>query len=510
MALSVALSDGTTTVTLSDQSAYGLEIDNVDLGMPTFSRVFSQPWARGYAPLTGRSVQNREMHVGIRIRATSVDTWIANEAAIAALLKAAQDFHESQGRLGKACTFTVQLDGATNATVFDVLAGEINAAQLGRQSLTVTSAPFYRDAMLTLWTKPYGRPASLTSVTSNGLNNGGGTGNSSGTYTLAAPAGQYDTPLRLTMQSAAPLKRFVAGRRTRDNTSNFARIWALNAVATDSATTPSSYPGYTVQRANFGGDFAFARTAEASAHNGAVLTVSASGGAGETGSRWMIKWKLDENISDLLGRYRAFLRVDRSSGGSASGATANFFAVSLLAGGNSATHETSNPPVVLPKASASQLDYLVDLGTFQIPTRDIGATESISEFWLGLGTSYNFAAGGSSNTRYMFDNLYLIPADEEFLDLRASATNLASNDKLVVDDIWLRPFVAAMTSANVVRPITIEQIARSQIHAVPGRPNLWAALALKGNGSGAIYTSHDLTDTFNLNFQYHPLSDLYR
>ena len=487
MALTITLSDGTTTATVS-ASPYGIRYGGLRLGNAERNRVFSQPWGRGFSPLAGVTEYNRQCEIDIWIRGTSLDDWGTNYRALAALLKRTQDYWKTSGERGAACLLSVQLDGQTNATTYDVLAGEFDAANVAQPSMQNTAAPYLSNAQLRLTLKPWGRPAAELTTTSATLTNGGGTsggGTTAMSHIITSPAGTQDAPMRVTWQggnAGLGYGRVIMGRKTRGTVANF--IADFRAETTVSTTGQSTYPGYTVGLIGAAG-YGRTRVVDAAAGNGVFMRYTKLGAAAVPTAQPLMNWGID-SASDFHGSYRVFLKFSTA-------VNASQITLSLGYGGDSATWLASTPPIT---GVIVNPETLLDMGTITIPVQGIGATVGQAPFWITLLASSTSAVSGQISG---IDELYLIPSDEEYLDVRVSATG---GDKIVMDDLSPRPSAYVADSASLAKR-TVDIVQRTPLRAVPGEDNLWVALVLSTTGT----TAFRLTDNYTLKFDYLPLYD---
>ena len=492
MPLSITLSDGTTTATLTDGTNFDIHYGGLKLGMPTRNRVYAQPWGRGFAPFAGQTDYNRECTIDLFIRGASLDNWNANYRSIAGLLKGTGDYWRSNGAFGAACTLSVQLNGQTNATAYDVLAGDIDANDVGHPSMTITTGPWLSTAKLVLTLKPYGRPTALTTVTSAVLTNGGGVsgGQTTAMSHLFTPLGDQNAPVRLTITGLSSgaisnaSQRFVVGRRTRGLTSNFISVFHAETTIA-SSTGQSTYPGYTVLIPTSGGGID--RVADTSAENGAFTRLRMPTGAQNATRR--MSWGID-SASDFMGSFRVYLRMASGAG------TATDYGLSIGWGGDSATYRASNAPVVTPIGATARI---FDMGTITVPLND-APTTAVPTMWIHLLAS---ATSGTSANAFGVDALYLVPSDEQFVEARFST---AAADILVLNDLSPIPNGYTLTSASVPRSDIITMVQRTPLSVVPGRGNIWVALAME-EGAGTTNIGYSLARTFTMSFDYYPLYD---
>lgn len=465
------LSDGTTTVNL--HTAPSVLMPGSRLGIPAYQRAFSEAWGRGFSPLTGVNVGNRQAEFRLRIEGTSTDDWITNVRNLSKLLQNAELYHASGGVYGAAVTLSVQLDGATNATVFDVLGGDIDAsAAVGAFSMKNTSRPLLAEIPLTLILKPYGRPGSATTIASSNISNG------NTTYTVSAPAGDREAPVKLTFQSGAnaPFERVILARRTRGTVANF--VWIMECETgnfTNYIVTGVVPPlaGFTIS--NVSDPNASAGNKLRITHNTSTPDVDAD----------IIQFELIANLPDHYGRFRVFLHSLTGN--------SNVTGIRLAYGGDTGK-DIQNARVNNP-ATANRL---IDLGIMEIPHRPSPPTVNLASFKFRLLGTFNAA-----DFTWDIDNIFLLPVDEQYADIKISPA-AAAQDKLVNDNTAPMPAVYLTDANDKLQPETITANADTRFSLVPGRDNRFMCLFFSSGGS------FDTTKQFSLTFSYFPLYDLFR
>lgn len=484
MALDVRLysSDGY-LLQLSDSTVYGIR-EGSGLGALIPARVYADVWGRGHHPLAGYSYGNRVAPLSLKLRSTSLDGWGTNLQQLEQVLLDVQEFwapkdYGTPGRNGAQLWLSVQLNGQTNALVWDVLAGDVDASALFRFLMTRTSEPTMIDVPLTLVLKPHGHPLARTRTASGTLNNGGGTGGTSDTYTLSAPAGQVATPAKVTIQGASgdTFRRYLLGRKSGLNPANF--IFAMECEI-------GTFTGYTVTDIETDGQTALSNVADAAAHGSSKLRATVTSGFGGTHTSVpLIRWTINDNLADFKGTYRVFLRTTAT--------VANLTSFSLAYGGASGNTVVNSAVTV---GAVFGNGHLFDLGRMEIPYGLDDDTDPVTEFNFTLRATY-------ADATYTFDMdcIYLMPIDEEVLDVEFSAEG-AEQDQVVSDNLAPVPSLRLVDSAGTVQTETQIVAADSRFTVVAGRDSLWCPLLLTGTGDAQLL---DLTDQFTLTFEYHPL-----
>lgn len=488
MALDVRIhSSNGYVVQLNDSTLYGLR-EGSSLGAPAMTRVFAETWGRGHHPLAGHSFGNREATLIHHLKGTSLDNWIVQYRQLEQILLDVQEYWAPRdggipGRTGARAWLSVQLNGMTNATVFDLLGGHCDTGALFRYSMTVTTAPAFIDVSTSLVLRPFGHPQTRTRTVSGTLNNGGGTGNTNATYTLTAPAGDVPlpVPLRLSFQSAAGdgFSRVLIGRKSTSRVANF--IFAFHCET-------GTYTGYTVTDVEASGNFSLSNVAVAAAHGGNVLRITHTATGADTNAN-IIRITINDNLADFYGTYRVILRVDTGN--------TNVSDFSLTSGGASGTDiaNAAVAKIIDGTASFSNSDFLVDLGKLVIPHRAAPDAYTLGEFSFVIRASMANAAFTAD-----LDCIYLLPIDEEVADIGLSAA-ASAQDQIVWDGLAPIPAKALLDSSGDRQPETFTDNADTGFTLTPGVDNLFCVLVLDETSAP---THHDLTDQFTLAFEYFP------
>ncbi|MCX6022956.1 MAG: hypothetical protein NTZ05_14740 [Chloroflexi bacterium] len=478
MALDVRLysSDGY-LLELDDSTVYGIR-EGSGLGPLAPTRLFAEVWGRGHHPLAGYSYGNRVAPLLLKLRSASLDGWATNLQQLEQTLLGVQEFWAPKnggapGRNGAQLWLSVQLDGQTNALVWDVLAGDVDASALFRHLMTVTAAPTMIDVPLNLVLKPFGHPQQRTRTVSGTLTSG------IDTYTLSAPAGQVDAPVKVTIQGAAgdTFRRYILGRKTGINPANF--IFCMECET-------GTFTGYTVAAISTEGQTVLSNVVDANAHGGNKLRVTVTSGAGAAHTNVpLIRWAINDNLADFRGTYRVLLAGQASS--------TNLTNWSLAYAGPSGGTVVNNAVLV---GATTNAGHLWDLGRMEIPYGLDADTDPISELLFTLRASY-----ADANYTFDADCIYLMPIDEEVLDVEFSAEGSAL-DQVVSDNLAAVPALRLLDSAGTVQTETQSVAADSRFTIVPGRDILWCPLLLTGTSVNQVV---DLTDQFTLTFEYFPL-----
>ena len=488
MALDIRIYSASYLADLDAGTVYVVREGQGSLGWPETQRLFATSWARGYHPLASVRYGNRQAQLTVRLTDTSLDNWITSYRNLEQMLLLTQHYWASGGVEGEKAALVVQLNGMTNAVEYDILAGELPAGELFGYPMRVTAAPMYAEIPMALTLKPFGRPQALVEVTSASIANGRGTADAAGSYSLAAPAGDVEAPLRLVLQlpAAQNASQFLLARRTRGNVANF--IFGLHAE-----TTAES--GYAVTKVVGGGD-TLTDTAVAAAESGQVNRLVSAAGADFSVSTY-VQWNINENLGDWYGEYLVGLRIDAQS-------TTGDAAVSyqLKHGGDGTS--IANVAVTV---AASNTDFVVWLGRLRIPTRDGPLDAALTSFLFRV-----YFARPSGNTGVQtvdLDCIYLIPIDEFFMDQRVTG-GVGNQDQLLIDTLAPTAVTAVLDSAGDLQPDLVTPPNAPLVAAVAGRVNLWLPLLFTGTPSSTVSQGHDLADTLTLNFRYHPLYALLR
>ena len=486
MALDIRLYSAHYQVELESDTDYGVR--GGSLGLASRQRIFASPWKRGYQPLVGLNDENRVMELMVRIKGSSLDNWIIAHDNIQQLLRDAELWHESEGLSGARAIFAAQLSGMTNVTEWDVISGDLQAGEVFRTSMyRDTTAPILANVPLTLICKPYGRPQAHTRSVSATIDNG------DDKVILTAPSGQVATPLKLTLQSAAgdPFIRAIGGRKTKGTVSNF--IWVMECET-------GAFTGYTVTDVETSNLFALSNVADAAMHGGSKLRMTTDG-AGTAALAPVVRWTINDNLSDFYGTYRVLIKYADLGG--------NAVTLGLTYGGTLG-RDIANAQTTLSNQGTGE--RIADLGRMVIPHRAGPSNVALASFLFEVRVTLvdNDSAGP-----YDFDCIYLIPIDEESFDLEASAT-LSAQDQLILDGLAEVSLPYIVDSTGDLQPERVTFNAPSgqrntgSLSVEPGVDNLWCILMLQIVTSGTGAYQVDLTDDFTATFEYYPYFHFFR
>ena len=470
MSLLVRLYNSSLVADLSDSTVYGIREGQGSLGWPDMQRVYAEVWGRGFHPPVGQSAGNRPAELSLLVRGTSLDDWIANWRNVDRILRDAERYWDPQhqrGAYGDRAYLDVQLNGMTLVTTWDVLGGDFPASAVFRYLMTVTTAPVYNEAPLSLMLFPFARSQALSQVASGTLTNGGGVAGAAGTYLLAAPSGDVETDLRVAIKMAAGVdyRRAILARRTRGNPNNFVFEWRCEAGSyTDSGLG--------------------AATAVAAAQQGNVERYA-------NDVNPFLTFALTNHLADHYGIFRVFLRVDVLSGADA--ATMTF---ALTYGGSNGTDITADLGTITPGAAFT--DGMVDLGVMYIPHRSGPLNQALTSFSFRIA----FVGGGGGVYTLDTDAVYLVPIDEQVLDVELGS-NSATQDQLVSDGLQPDPSTYLLNSSGDLQAQTIATNQDDPFTLLPDLTSLWCVLLFESASVSSGPRGHNLADTFTLDFQYH-------
>lgn len=460
MAVSMKLSNANSSYELT-ATPYGVLPGT--LGGPVLNEVYAPQWGRGHHPLIGHSYGNREITLNIQLSGTSIDVWSTNYRNLQAVLRESRNYWESGGERGYAATLTVQLGAATNATVFDILTGTMPDMAVLLSTFVNVAAAFVLSFPVKLTCKPFGRGAST--ITSSGTVNAGTT-----PFVIAAPLGDHEAPLRISWQPKAVAPgRLMMARRTRRNSSNI--LWPLSAA-------PGTYSAYTVKSlatASGGGVVGVYIPETSGAAAASIIRGGATNTVGSSG-RELLRFTLTANLADWRGRYRALLV---SSGGLAA-----FYPVFALGWGGASGDKILNAYGT--SYLAEQIPMVSDLGVIEIPDNAAPATQALDTYQMTLywkTSAVGIALGGASGEKGSIKALYLLPIDEQLLDVGTSNIT-ATGDIWTADGLAPQPSLYMTDASGKVQTDAMRVRSEPfQPTVVPGVDNYWYSLMFSSDNS---------------------------
>ncbi len=484
------LSNSSYQIQLADSTAYGIK-DGGRLGMPSAQRVFAEVWGKGFSPLAAIDYRNRQAEMAVHVIGTSHDNLITNYRQAEIIILQAREYWTSKGASGDAAYLSVQLDGMTNAIEYDVLDGELQADNIFTFPMKSTTAPRLVFAPLSLTLKPWGRPQALTRVTSTAISNGGGVAATAGTYSMAAPLGDVPAPVKVSLSNDTALNygaRYLLARRTVGNVANFAALWPMQCET-------GTYTGYTVTDIETSGNFSLANVAVAAASGGNVLRLTHANVDTDTNVK-VVRFTINDNLSDFRGRFRVFLRVDTGH--------ASVTSLSIKYGGTGSDIVATGSPVTPSWAGNIFADRLIDLGEIRIPSTDMPLDAVSAAFNFELWGSFTIGVWTAD-----FDCLYLLPVDENRMDIRLTVGSVA-NDIFVNDNLGVTPGFYLTDSTGLFKDNIFTSVLNTRFNWVQGKANLLLPLAAWNNGYPADVTQHRLTDVLTIVVDGHPQYALLR
>lgn len=489
MALNIDIYNSSYFLELDDSTIYGIHYEGANsLGVPSVQRIYQEVWGKGYAPPSAVDYGNRQASLEIMLKGTSLDNLIVNYRQLEIILLQAQEYWATKGVSGDRAFLSIQLAGMTNPIEYEILDGILGAGGIFQYIIKNTSAPKLAKIPLSLTLRPWGRPQALTRVASGSLNNGGGTGATGGTYSMAAPVGDVPAPVKVSFAVDTGNYRYLLARRTVGNVANFATLWPIQCEV-------SGGTGYTVTSIETSGNLTLADVAVAGASGGNVNRLTHAATGTDTNVP-LLRFTINDNLSDIRGRFRVFLRVD--------------------AGANSGSGETLHLrygridegfPIVLSAVAMNRTnsaDALFDMGEIMIPAyaspQDAVQTSFIFDLY-GTFTSAVFTID--------LDCIYLMPVDEEILDVRFTTLTTA-NDIIIADHLAITPSIYQTDSTGVIVSNNQTVFRNTRFHAGQGNVNLWLPLVMRGTGSSDAAEQHILAHTLTLTFDYPPQYALLR
>lgn len=401
MSLNIDIYNASFFLQLDVTTDYGFAY-GASLGVPESERVFSRPWGRGFSPLVGVNVGNRTAQFTVRLRGTSLDNWIVNYRQLREILRDAERYNESDGVDGDRAYLSVQLNGMTYPTEFDIISGDFDAGDaIGSHSMTRTSAPILVEAALSLVLKPFGRPQALVSSASGNLTNG------SSSYTVSAPAGDREAPARMRLASGASPSgiRVIMARRTRGNVANF--IYTIECET-------GTYSNFIVSDAETSANFSLSNVADAAMSGGSKLRLAHTA-TGTDADADIIAAVITDNIPDFFGKFRVLLRF----AGAVSATNVTHLGITSRMGGTGASSSVDNTLFAL--SGSYVAGDTIDLGVVTLPVSETAPTGahsggSLPALWL---------RGSFANAAFNLDLdcIYLVPVDEQIIDVQTAAGN---------------------------------------------------------------------------------------
>ena len=475
MALTFNLTDDTLTYNLHSKTSYVLRTDGTNMGTARQDIVWGESASSHYDALAAYVFRNRVWDVEVDIRATTLDGWVTAYRNIQTMLYRSLEYWRSKGSYGTRCYLDVSLNGMTNTTRYDVMAGDVDIGQRAWSRLmTITTAPIALGVPVRLTTKPFGRSSALTTVTSGTLGNNGSSMMSVG---ATAATGDYTAPVRVRVSSTGnDIRGLVLWRRSRGDITKYKPDLNLGVASSSYFATSTIDPANTstvivADTTAIGGD---ARDFKSITALSTALTSAITPA---------VAMAINANVSAYIGTHRVFMRGQMRTAPAPWG-------VRLSYGGQSGTDFANT--MVATGYGTTLSDYCaIDLGTVRIPARDIPSTAGTSGIFrmqLQMGWS---ATGGV----YRVDSLLLVPVDDDVLDLKFPS-NVASGNAIIVDHIDARPGIAIQASDNSPYDINYTLRHNTMFMQPAGKASLWGYLLFDGpenqmNSSDSVVITAD-------------------
>lgn len=479
-ALNIVLENGSLRASLESADVYGLTKQSQIPGRST-DRIWSKPMASYHDLLSGYRLGNRTLSIVSNLFGTSIADWVDNQQNIEEILLMAELYWASGGQEGAKAYLYMQVGGVgAQPVVFDVMAGQLNIPNVFAQNMTVDDPPIYPEAEIILITFPMARSPLRNLVQSGTLKNGGGTTNTLDNFEVVPLDGEVQAPSKLTIKGISTYQRLLIGKKSLNKGSNF--LFSLEC--------PTGTPtGYTVtDLGTASGLVSLANVVVAAAHNAQVLRVTTLGGSG--GPFQLIRVSINKNLLDFYGTYRVFLRLNAITGGDTV-----ITAVQLRYGGTGS---------LISNASAVPA-LMTDLGTMKIPEVSIPTDHYNSAFNFELWTTV-VDSGAAPFGIQDYNNIYLMPIDEEFADISLSAASSA-NDQLIFDLLQNLPKTYPVNSSGDLLPSIITSGAPDgRFSLSPNRSNRFYALI----SSGVVALDNVLTKTWSAQVEYPDLFSQFR
>ena len=160
-------------------------------------------------------------------------------------------------------------------------------------------------------------------------------------------------------------------------------------------------------------------------------------------------------------------------------------------------------PVVTPGATIT--DGMVDLGTMEIPQRgDLPIDEAnVDPSFVFTITLTPILSDANAKTIDV-DAIYLVPIDEDVLDIELSANSTAA-DQAVSNALLPSPLTYLLASDGfTLRGQQITTRVDSRLSLPPNTPSLFCPLLFEGASTSFGPGTHNLADTLTLNLQWWP------
>lgn len=467
MAVVVTITDGSTTLTLSSITAYGIRDEGFDMSMPPNEVVWGgSPRIDGALP-TAQHFGNREMTVTTLINGASPNVVLDNFGALRAMVNASNRYFISGGSQGKPATLSITTNGGTHATQYTVYKGDFDARTWYGYPFFNTTTPMLRDTLARLTCSPLGEEDADVVSTNNNVANDGPR------ITITAVGGEDMTPVKLSLaadQGYSAGIRIIAARRSGpgDPANWINQMQAEAGVAT----------GYTATNL---ATITYANTVDATASAGHYGKWTNNSGNANLATA-IVREAITSNFPDNMGRFMVYARYKTGGGG---GSLSTYLAFGEQ---NSPTRQTV--PVTLPTCAVWHVE---PLGIIEWPDYQVPRGATVGTLVYELNTTFN-----GLNQELHVDDFLLFPIDEEFVEFTHVA-NTTAGDILVIDRRGFPSGFYLTDSSGNVKKLPAFTPSGAFRNLVPGKNVLVFYVGPKDSG-----VADALTDTSDIIITHRP------
>ena len=494
MPLDINITDDVTTINLDALTNHGIR--RMTMGKPSLDIVWAGSRRSQYDHPASFTFRNREdLSIIAKIKGSSLDNWITQHRNLQNLLTESLRYYNTRGEYGKQAFLDAQLNGMTNSTRYDILAGQVDPGEgMFGVPMLDTTAPKNPNVQIALTVKPFGRPSTSTSTTSASMANSGAI------TTITAPAGDWDPPAKVTLNLAATIDgiRFILWARSKYTVAEFLRF--LEAETGTFTNANGTTTDYTVTSLSANPGWTLANEVDAAASGGNRLDIVKLGTLANNTLYPILRWTIDSNVRHHRGLYQCFLRVRMPTDDA--GANTKL----QLRWGGATGVDRVNDAVRADQTVLSATDWrLLDLGQMTIPHRTLPSAVDFA--------AYNFALYGSThgggappNLNWEIDCVYLVPVDGPILIGKLNAVS-GAQDKVVSDWLDVVPALYSTDSADVPQDeyFTAANLLHTGFWLTRNVNNIFGYLVMDDTNN-----KHVLADTATITVECYPYYYLFR